>query len=38
MMLPDYLAPSLRLVICGTAASDAAAARGHHYAGPGRSK
>ena len=35
MMLPDYLASDLRLVICGTAAGDASAARGHYYAGPG---
>jgi TDG/mug DNA glycosylase family protein len=35
MILPDHLAPKLRLVICGTAASDAAAACGHYYAGPG---
>jgi TDG/mug DNA glycosylase family protein len=35
MILPDYLAPDLRLVICGTAAGDASAARGHYYAGPG---
>lgn len=33
--LPDLLAPGLRLVFCGTAASDASAARGAYYAGPG---
>jgi double-stranded uracil-DNA glycosylase len=32
-MLPDYLAPRLRVVIVGTAAGDASAARGHYYAG-----
>jgi TDG/mug DNA glycosylase family protein len=35
VILPDYLAPGLRLVICGTAAGRASAARGHYYAGPG---
>jgi TDG/mug DNA glycosylase family protein len=34
-VLPDYLAPNLRLVICGTAAGKASAARGHYYAGLG---
>ena len=33
--LPDLLGPGLRLVFCGTAASDASAARGAYYAGPG---
>jgi TDG/mug DNA glycosylase family protein len=34
-MLPDLLAPGLKLVFCGTAASHKSAARGHYYAGPG---
>ena len=33
--LPDYLAPSLRVVICGTAAGKTSASLGHYYAGPG---
>src|SRR5260221_12321249 len=33
--LPDYLAPNLRVVICGTAAGTTSASRGHYYAGPG---
>lgn len=33
--LPDYLAPSLRVVICGTAAGATSASLGHYYAGPG---
>ncbi len=33
--LPDYLAPDLRVVFCGTAAGRKSAARGHYYAGPG---
>lgn len=33
--LPDYLAPSLRVVICGTAAGTASASLRHYYAGPG---
>ena len=35
MILPDYLAPDLRLIVCGTAPGRASAARGHYYAGPG---
>ncbi len=34
-MLPDILAPGLKLVIVGTAAGETSAARGHYYAGPG---
>lgn len=34
-MLPDLLAPGLKLVFCGTAASHKSAERGHYYAGPG---
>jgi double-stranded uracil-DNA glycosylase len=34
-MLKDLLAPGLRLVVCGTAASTVSAARGLYYAGPG---
>ena len=34
-MLEDLLAPGLRLVICGTAASDRSAKLGTYYAGPG---
>ena len=34
-MLPDLLAPGLRVLFCGTAAGTASAARGHYYAGPG---
>lgn len=34
-VLPDYLAPGLRIVFCGTAVSTASAERGHYYAGPG---
>lgn len=33
--LPDYLAPSLKVVFCGTAAGTTSASRGHYYAGPG---
>jgi TDG/mug DNA glycosylase family protein len=33
--LPDYLAPSLRLVICGSAAGKTSASLGHYYAGSG---
>jgi TDG/mug DNA glycosylase family protein len=35
MVLPDLLAPGLRIVFCGTAASAASAARGAYYAGRG---
>jgi TDG/mug DNA glycosylase family protein len=35
MILPDFLAPGLRLVFCGTAAGHASAAAGHYYAKPG---
>jgi len=34
-VLPDVLAPDLRVVFCGTAAGTASAARGAYYAGPG---
>jgi TDG/mug DNA glycosylase family protein len=34
-ILPDYLAPNLRLVFCGINPGVWSAARGHHYAGPG---
>jgi double-stranded uracil-DNA glycosylase len=34
-VLPDYLAPGLRAVFCGTAVGTVSAARGHYYAGPG---
>lgn len=34
-MIEDVLAPNLRLVICGTAAGEVSAVRGHYYAGPG---
>lgn len=34
-ILPDYLAPGLRVVFCGTAVGEASAKRGHYYAGPG---
>lgn len=34
-MLPDLLAPDLRLVICGSAVGAASAMAGHYYAGPG---
>jgi double-stranded uracil-DNA glycosylase len=34
-MLPDFLAPELKLLFCGTAASHKSAERGHYYAGPG---
>lgn len=33
--LPDYLAPGLRVVFCGTAAGKASARVGGYYAGPG---
>lgn len=33
--LPDYLAPDLRVVICGTAAGTTSASLGHYYAGSG---
>jgi TDG/mug DNA glycosylase family protein len=35
VILPDYLAPGLRVVFVGTAVSTRSAARGHYYAGPG---
>src|SRR2546423_3578454 len=35
MILPDYLALSLEVVFCGTAAGNASAARGHYFAGRG---
>jgi TDG/mug DNA glycosylase family protein len=34
-VLPDILAPGLRIVFCGTAVSEQSAARGHYYAGRG---
>jgi TDG/mug DNA glycosylase family protein len=36
-ILPDYLAPGLRVVFCGTAPGLVSASRGHYYAGPGNS-
>lgn len=33
--LPDYLAPDLRAIFCGTAAGKTSASVGHYYAGPG---
>jgi double-stranded uracil-DNA glycosylase len=35
MILPDYLAPGLRVVFCGTAPGHASARAGHYYANPG---
>ena len=35
VILPDFLAPGLRVVFCGTAAGEKSAERGHYYAGPG---
>lgn len=34
-VLPDYVAPGLRIVFCGNAVGSTSAARGHYYAGPG---
>ena len=34
-VLPDVLAPGLRVVFCGTAVGERSAERGHYYAGPG---
>ncbi|MCP4545243.1 MAG: mismatch-specific DNA-glycosylase [bacterium] len=34
-LLRDLLAPDLKIVFCGTAASEVSAARGEYYAGPG---
>jgi len=34
-VLPDYVAPGLRVVFCGTAVGATSAKRGHYYAGPG---
>lgn len=34
-VLPDYLADSLRVVFCGTAAGKASANQGHYYSGSG---
>lgn len=34
-ILPDVLAPGLRVVFCGTAPAEASARVGHYYAGPG---
>jgi len=36
-MLPDYLAPGLRVVLVGTAVGEQSFARGHYYAGRGNS-
>jgi TDG/mug DNA glycosylase family protein len=33
-VLPDILAPGLRVVFCGTASAEASARVGHYYAGP----
>lgn len=35
MILPDHLAPGLRVVFCGTAPGRISAQRGHYYANPG---
>lgn len=35
MILPDYLAPGLKVVFCGTAPGRISAAQGHYYANPG---
>lgn len=35
MILPDYLAPGLKVVFCGTAAGRVSAQAGHYYANPG---
>jgi TDG/mug DNA glycosylase family protein len=34
-VLPDYLAPGLRVVFCGTAAGLTSSRRQHYYSGPG---
>jgi len=34
-LLKDLLAPELKIVFCGTAASEVSATRGEYYAGPG---
>jgi TDG/mug DNA glycosylase family protein len=34
-VLPDFLAPSLRVVFVGTSVATTSAARGHYYSGPG---
>lgn len=34
IVLPDILAPALKVVFCGTAVSDESAARGHYYSKP----
>jgi double-stranded uracil-DNA glycosylase len=34
-MLPDLLAPDLKLIICGSAVGGRSAVLGHYYAGPG---
>ncbi|MCB9133368.1 MAG: mismatch-specific DNA-glycosylase [Anaerolineales bacterium] len=34
-VLPDFLAPNLDIVFCGTAVSNVSAQRGAYYAGPG---
>ncbi len=36
-VLPDVLAPGLRIVFCGTAVGSASARRRAYYAGPGNS-
>jgi TDG/mug DNA glycosylase family protein len=35
VVLPDYLAPNLRAIFCGTAVATASRDRGGYYAGPG---
>lgn len=35
MILPDHLAPGLRVVFCGSAAGRVSALAGHYYANPG---
>ena len=35
MILPDYLAPGLNVVFCGTAPGRVSAQKGHYYANPG---
>ncbi len=35
MILPDFLAPGLDIIFCGTAAGRISAQRGHYYANPG---
>src|SRR5262249_22269960 len=35
VILPDYLAPGLRVVFCGTTVGERSGERGHYYAGAG---